>query len=198
MEKLRRLELARAYIELLKEVDDLTEEARSHLPSDPKEALKPYSRLKHLSVSLRSLQGPAEEAGVHIVKYIEERTEMLWEEMKNIMSDEFQVVLKKNNWPSLTGTLDQEWSDSFEKLLDLQTPELLTARGTVILLPMAVMTKYFVQEFRYHFMSLRPTNSQSSVSNFTQPLLYSRTTLTYHSPKYFLTGPLAPYQSGMI
>jgi RAD50-interacting protein 1 len=166
MEKLRKLELAEAYVKLLKEVNDLTVEARRHLPNDPKEALKPYTRLKQLSISLRQLQGPAEGAGVHIVKYVDDRTISLWGEMKKIMSDEFETVLKKNHWPTSPDIWSREWSDCFEKLLDLQAPELLSARGFGILLPMAVLTKTFVQQFKYHFMSERPTNSLHSVCSF--------------------------------
>jgi hypothetical protein len=164
MEKLRRLEIANSYVDLLKEVHDLTAEARKSLPRDPKGALKPYARLKQLSISLRSLQGPAEGAAGHAVAYVDKRVSSLWEEMKKIMSDEFEAVLKKTHWPASTETRTKEWSDSFEKLLDLQTPELYSAQGPVILLPMAVMTKTFVQQFRYHFMGNRPTGSTHSVS----------------------------------
>ena len=66
MEKLRRVELARSYVEMLKEVDGLTKEARSHLPANPKEALKPYTKLKELAISLQQLQEPAEGAAVCI------------------------------------------------------------------------------------------------------------------------------------
>jgi hypothetical protein len=166
MEKLRKLDLAKAYMELLKEVDDLTAEARRHLPNEPKEALKPYARLKQVSISLRQLQEPAEGAGVHVIKYVDDRAVRLWEEMKKIMSDEFEVVLKKTHWPTSTEIWSREWSDCFEKLLDLQTPELLSSREPVILLPMAVITKTFVQQFKYHFMGKRPTNSSHSVCRF--------------------------------
>jgi hypothetical protein len=164
MEKLRRLELAKSYVELLKEVDDLTAEARKSLPHAPKEALKPYARLKQLSISLSTLQGPAEGAAGHLVTYVDKRVSSLWEEMKKIMSEEFEAVLRRTHWPTSTETWTKEWSDSFEKLLDLQMPELYSAQGPVILLPMAVMIKTFVQQFRYHFMGNRPTGSTHSVS----------------------------------
>jgi RAD50-interacting protein 1 len=187
MEKLRKLDLAKAYVELLKEVDDLTAEARRHLPNDPKLALKPYARLKQLSISLQQLQEPAEGAGVHIVKYVDDRAICLWEEMKKMMSDEFEAVLKKTHWPTSTEIWSREWSDCFEKLLDLQTPELLSAREPVILLPMAVITKTFVQQFKYHFMSKRPTNSSHSVckSLVTFQFLWVFL-LTLLQPDYFL------------
>lgn len=163
MEKLRRLELANAYVELLKEVDNLTIEARNHLPDHPKEALQPYARLKQISLSLRTLQGPAEGAAGHIVVYVDKTASSLWSEMKKTMSAEFEAVLKKTNWPASSEKTNKEWNDCFVKLLDLQMPELLNAQEAVVLLPMAVMTKPFTQQFRYHFMGNKPTNSTQSV-----------------------------------
>mgnify|MGYP003622976282 CR=1 FL=1 len=164
MEKLRRLEIAESYVELLKEVDDLTAEAHKCLPHDPKEALKPYARLKQLSTSIRSLQGPAEGAAGHVITYVDQRVCSLWEEMKKIMCDEFEAVLKSTHWPASTEARTKDWSGCFEKLLDLQTPELYSAQGSVILLPIAVMAKTFVQQFRYHFMGNKPTGSAHNVS----------------------------------
>jgi len=164
MEKLRRVGIAKSYVELLKEVDTLTAEARYHLPNNPKAALKPYSLLKLLAVRLSDLQGPAEGAGVHVVTYVEQRVNSLWKEMQKIMTDEFEAVLKKIKWPSSEGQeVNKEWSESFQKLLDLQTPELVSTTGPVVLLPMAVMAKSFEQRFRYHFMGARPTSSTFTV-----------------------------------
>jgi RAD50-interacting protein 1 len=36
MKKLRQMDLAKEYVELLMEVDNLTKDARSHLPENPK------------------------------------------------------------------------------------------------------------------------------------------------------------------
>jgi hypothetical protein len=202
MEKLRRLELAKSYVELLKEVDDLTAEARKSLPLDPKEALKPYARLKQLSISLSSLQGPAEGAAGHLVTYVDKRVSSLWEEMKKIMCDEFETVLKRTHWPASAETCTKEWSDCFEKLLDLQTPELYSAQGPVILLPMAVMTKPFVQQFRYHFMGNKPTGSTHSVSQVFHVkfyiILHDRADGTPASPTFSSNGRLGQYQNGRI
>jgi hypothetical protein len=164
MEKLRRLELARSYVELLKDVNGLTIEARNHLPHCPKEALKPYARLKQISLSLRTLQGPAEGAAGHIIAHVDQTVSSLWAEMKRIMSSEFEALLKNMQWPASNRKLGQEWSDCFVKLLDLQMPELLSAQDAVVLLPIAVMTKPFILEFRYHFMGNRLTGSTQNVS----------------------------------
>ena len=166
MEKLRRVELATLYVELLKEVDELTVEARNHLPAEPKEALKPYTRLKELAITLRQLQEPAEGAAVHLVQYVENTSTSLWLQMKKIMSDEFEGVLKKSKWPEEARDPTREWIDCFDRLLDLQSPEILAAREPLILLPMGVLAKPFVQEFKFHFFSDKPTNSPQRVSIF--------------------------------
>lgn len=197
MEKLRKLELAKSYVELLQEVDNLTAEARGHLPSDPKAALKPYALLKQLSVSLGNLQAPAEGAGVHVVTYVNKRVDSLWEEMQRIMTDEFETVLKKIEWPSSVDdqTLTREWSDSFQKLLDLQTPELYNSSEPVILLPMRVMSKPFVKQFKYHFMGARPTNSSFTVCD---AIHSSFLILMKYSPTISFNGPLTLFRNGKI
>ena len=168
IEKLRRLDLANYYVEMLQEVDNLAEEAKAFLPGRPKEALKPYAKLKELSLSLRQLQAPAEEAAGHLVLYVEKRAVALWEEMNMIMLDDFERILKASNWPSKSNNITSEWKSSFEKLLELQTPEILDAKQPVVLLPMAALTKPFAQQFRYHFMGKKATNSELHPDYFLQ------------------------------
>lgn len=161
MEKLRRVEMAQLYMNLMKEVDDTTVEARKHLPSNPKAALEPYARLKELAIQLPIAQAAAEGAASHIVKYVDDTVNNLWLEMKQIMSDEFEAVLEKTKWPRqlqepvplLPEGLSQEWKDCFEKLLVLQDPEIKAAQKPVILLPISVMAKELVTQFRYHFVT---------------------------------------------
>ncbi len=160
MEKLRKLDIATAYVEMLKEIDDLAAEARLSLPQDPKGALKPYSHLKQLSMSLQTLQEPADHAGVHLVTYIDQRVESLWLEMKNIMSNSFALVLHNANWPKEARVPSKDWTECFDKLLDLQAPEFAADGPSIILLPFEVMVKPFQDRFRYHFMGSRPTNSK--------------------------------------
>ena len=159
MDKLRKVDLAKQYVELLKDVNDLVSTTRSYLPSNPKEALKPYDRLKSLSITLREKQENAEGAGVHLVNHIDQTTTRLWAEMKKIMADEFQVELTALKWPSEMGAPSKVWRDCFEKLLDLQYPELQFAKEPLILLPMAVLAKPFIQNFRYQFMSEKVTST---------------------------------------
>ncbi|TVY68690.1 RAD50-interacting protein, partial [Lachnellula suecica] len=158
IKKLQRVELARSYVELVKDVDDLVKEARRNLPQDPKEALKPYIQLKALASSLTELQGPAEGAAPHLVLHVHTTTERLWTDMKKIMMDEFESILQRSNWPEVADPPTREWSDCFEKLLDLQAPEILAAREPLALLPMEVLSKHFIQQFRFHFSGNMPTN----------------------------------------
>jgi RAD50-interacting protein 1 len=157
MDKLRKVELAKSYVEMLQVVDDLTKDARSHLPGHPKEALKPYIQLKELALSLVELQGPAEGAAPHLVRHVQNTTKRLWADMKKIMTDEFESLLRESKWPENAPGLTREWSDCFERLLDLQSPEILAAREPIVLLPMEVLCRTFVLQFRYHFFGDRDT-----------------------------------------
>lgn len=159
IEKLRRLDLATYYVEMLQEVDTLATEAKSFLPHDPKAALKPYAKLKELSLTLRHLQRDADEAAGHLVTYVEKRATALWEEMNQIMLDDFDAILTKADWPTSQAQVSPEWIAGFQKLLELQTPEILDAKKPTILLPMAALAKTFVQQFRYHFMGSKATNT---------------------------------------
>ncbi|KFY10064.1 hypothetical protein V492_05220 [Pseudogymnoascus sp. VKM F-4246] len=170
IEKLRRLDLAYYYVEMLQEVDRLANEARGFLPDHPKEALKPYARLKELSISLRRLQTPADDAAGHLVTHVEQRANILWSEMKQVMVDNFESILKKTDWPTASEAPTEAWTASFQRLLELQTPEILNApaRDPMVLLPMACLTKPFVQQFRYHFMGTKASNTKLHPAYFLQ------------------------------
>jgi len=161
MKKLHRVDLAHKYLVLLHYVDNLRWEARSCLPESPKAALDPYTKLKQLSLRLNELQLHADGAAVHLVSYVESAAVGLWDEMKKTMSDELQVVLNKRGWPNVDpdSDVDEEWLQCFEKLVDLQVPEVLYSPEVVELLPVNVMAHIFVKEFRFHFMSDRPTSN---------------------------------------
>ncbi|KAK3317862.1 TIP-1 family-domain-containing protein [Cercophora scortea] len=167
MKQLHKVDLAHKYLVLLQDVHDMRNEARSHLPQSPKAALGPYTRLRQLSTKLRTLQGPADEAAAHLVAYVESVTETLWGEMKKTMWDEMEAVLKKRNWPSVDpdSEVDEEWLECFEKLLDLQIPEVLDSPGAVTLLPVDVMAQIFIKEFRFHFLSDRATSKPETIGD---------------------------------
>lgn len=172
MKQLQRVELAYNYVSLLQDVENMRAEARAHLPADPKAALQPYSRLKQLSARLRELQAPADEAAVHLVSYVAQITESLWDEMKKTMSEEMESLLKKRSWPQgvdPTAEMDDEWLQCFEKSIELQIPEVLYTERVVSLLPIDVMVKPFAQWFRFQFMGDTPTSTPQAFGTFCVP-----------------------------
>ncbi|KFA75814.1 hypothetical protein S40288_01958 [Stachybotrys chartarum IBT 40288] len=162
MKKLQMVELAQKYLSLLQDVEALRTEARSHLPGSPTAALEPYHKLKDLSLKLRDLSG---NEALHLVDHVERVTEALWTEMKNTMSAELEAVLEKRKWPNVDtqSEMDEEWIACLEKLIDLQMPEITHSTTAVPLLPFDVMTKIFVAEFRFHFLSNKPTSKPQSI-----------------------------------
>ncbi|TDZ34934.1 RAD50-interacting protein 1 [Colletotrichum spinosum] len=171
MKKLQTIELAQKYLLLLQDVEKLRAEARSHLPESPKAALEPYSKLKQLSRRLEELSGTADEAAVHLVNHVRNVTATLWKEMKKIMSSELEAVLSKRSWPMVdpTSEMDEEWLACFEKMIDLQIPEITLSKTAVSLLPFDVMSRIFVSEFRYHFLSDKPTSKPDAIGTHCFP-----------------------------
>lgn len=168
MKKLQAVRLAQKYLSLLQDVEALRAEARSHLPASPKAALEPYTRLKELAIKLRAVPGSE---GLHLVDHIEAVAHGLWTEMKKTMSTELEAVLTKRRWPRVDteSQMDREWTACVEKLLDLQMPELVHTPGLVSLLPFDVMAKMFVAEFRFHFLSDKPTSNLQAVGSHCFP-----------------------------
>lgn len=124
MEKLRRLDVAKGYMSLILEVNQLSEDARKQIQSDPKAALVPYNKLQHLSKSLKARHEASESAAVHLVTFVEKTTSTLWDEMKNKLAGELQDVLGKMGWPTPTASLNNfpAFQKGFDKLLVLQEP----------------------------------------------------------------------------
>ncbi|KAI9829595.1 MAG: hypothetical protein M1819_006100 [Sarea resinae] len=172
MAKLRRLDVASGYVELLKEVDVLSAESRQNVKSSPEAALTPYVRLQRLVRSLRPLQTAAEGAAPHLLDHVEATTAALRQQIKDNFSAEFEALLHKLKWPdkgvAVPESLDQEWTRRIDLLLDLQQPELETgdnehegqppSAAPPILFPFEVLSKPLELRFRYHFEGDRPTN----------------------------------------
>ncbi|KAK4224557.1 RINT1-like protein [Podospora fimiseda] len=166
MKKLHIVDLAYRYLVLLQDVEIFRKEARSYLPQSPKAALEPYGKLKQLSLKLKDLQDQADGAAVHLVTYVESVAEKLWGEMKKTMWDELEAVLKKRGWPNAVdpeSEVDEEWMQCFEKLVDLQVPEVLYSPKVITLLPVDVMVQIFVKEFKFHFVGDKPTASPQAI-----------------------------------
>src|SRR3569833_551553 len=176
MKKRHRIELAQKYLVLLQDVETLRQEARSHLPQSPKAALQPYSRIKQMSNLMRELQRPADGAATHLVGYVAGIAETLWDEMKKTMWEEFDALLAKRKWPTVDVHLevDREWREGFEKLMDLQAPEVLYSHSVITLLPVDVMAQIFIKEFRYHFLSDRKTSDPQQIGDVCFPWFLDR------------------------
>ena len=176
LDQLHRAEVARSYVATLADVEAWRVEALSHLPASPKEALEPYAKIKRLASRLKELQGQADGAAVHLVSYVGSVASYLWDEMQATMAAEMEGILKARKWPvevSSESDMDAEWLGCFEKVLDLQVPEILCGSGqdkgdvaanrVVTLLPLDAMAKPFIQEFRFHFLSDRPTSKPEAL-----------------------------------
>ncbi|PUU78490.1 TIP-1 family-domain-containing protein [Tuber borchii] len=160
MEKLRRLDVAKGYVSLILQVQELSDEARKGIQKDPKLALVPYNKLQRLSKELRSRHEEMENAAVHLVDYVEKTTALLWDEMKNRLAEQFGDALNKIGWPTANADVSNVpgFAKDFEKLLALQEPEIETGLGDKPLLPMELLVKPLELRFRYHFEGDRQTN----------------------------------------
>ena len=174
--KLRRLETAQSYVNLLREAERLGPETRREFKASPQAALKPYLKIKGLASALKAAQPVAENAAPHLVNYVEKSAQSLWEQMKDAFAQDFEFVLAQIQWPhkdaSLDGTLEQEWISGVERLLDLQQPELEAraretrdslTHGQLVLLPLEIMVKPLHLRFKYHFDGDRATNKIDKV-----------------------------------
>ena len=177
MESLRKLDVAQGYTNLLAEVEDLSSKARQNFHTSPQAALEPYLRLQKLVNALKEAQPAAEDAAPHLIDHVDRTARTLWKQMKEAFGKDFEVTLKRMQWPgkdvTLKGQLDQEWADGVKKLLDLQEPELkarenqsadlIATEEPLVLLPLEVMARPLELRFKYHFEGERPTNKLDKV-----------------------------------
>ncbi|TKA69947.1 hypothetical protein B0A55_11164 [Friedmanniomyces simplex] len=182
MERLRRLDVAAGYVELLKEVDMLRGECTAQLGKSDEAALEPYRRLQRLVTALQPLQEAAEGAAPHLLDHIVRQVGSLRETIRKSFAADLEKTLKKMGWPKALETiplaLQQEWSAVMGRLLDLQRPELeKLEQGTVdrtsnfeppALLPLEVMVQPLEQRFTYHFSGKKPTNRLDKPEYFLQ------------------------------
>lgn len=172
MQKLQTVELTQRYLTLLQDAERLQAEARSHLPGSPKAALEPYTQLKEMAMKMRNAPGSNE---LHLVEHVESAAQSLWNEMKQTMYAELEAVLVARQWPRVSpdSEMDEEWLGCIEKLIELQMPEIIHSEQIVPLLPLEVMSKIFVAEFRFHFLSDKPTSAPQAVGTHCFPWFLS-------------------------
>ncbi|RAH72338.1 RINT-1 family protein [Aspergillus aculeatinus CBS 121060] len=170
IEKLRRLEISRGYMTVLKEAEELSQQALKDTGSDPRLAIQSYTRLRNISRSLHEAQPAAEGAAPHLVDYVGKLVSALREQMKSHFSQRLQGTMDRMKWPSkdlqFPNDVQLEWRENVGLLLDLQIPE-LTGRASVpehqcaeppVLLPLEVMVHPLELRFKYHFSGDKPTN----------------------------------------
>lgn len=182
MERLRKLDVAAGYVELLREVDGLRTECTNHLGKSDDAALEPYRRLQRLVTSLQPLQEAAEGAAPHLLDHFAQQVQLLRQTIQKSFADDLEKTLKKMNWPKPLQTvpmaIQQEWSTNIGRLLDLQKPELddrehatahtLPSDEPPALLPLEVLVRPLEQRFSYHFSGNKPTNRLDKPEYFIQ------------------------------
>nr|POF15292.1 rad50-interacting protein 1 [Quercus suber] len=172
MERLRKLDVAAEYVELLKEVDALKGQCVGLLEKDPDAALQPYQKLQHLVTSLQPLQEAAEGAAPHLLDHIARQVKELRLTIQKSFAKDLEGTLRKMFWPKsiefVPVGLEEEWSTNVIRLLELQRPELedreqrfaeqATNAEPPVLLPFEVLVQPLEQRFEYHFSGNKPTN----------------------------------------
>lgn len=206
MSKLRRLDAATGYVEILQEVDSLIANAQTLLHTNPQAAIADHSRLRVLLNGLHAAQPAAEGAAPHLVDQVERKVDGLYEELKKSLESALQKTLEKMSWPKkelkLVDNLVQTWRDQVEKLLDLQEADIKSEQMDrsmsvvpvpVVLLPLQVMVRPLAQRFQYHFYGDRPTNRLDKPEYF---FSHTLDLIDQHSP--FMTQLLQPVLDGHV
>ncbi|KXT13983.1 hypothetical protein AC579_8842 [Pseudocercospora musae] len=173
MARLRKLEVAAEYVELLKEVHALRQDSESKLGKDDDAALIPYQTLQQLTATLKPLQDAAEGAAPHLLDHINRVVQGLGDTIRRAFSQSLQRLLQKDklNWPKTSGiipaALEKAWAINIGRLLDLQKKELEAEEQSLgkdrrsdpsPLLPFEVLVQPLQQRFDYHFSGNKPTN----------------------------------------
>ncbi|KAL5334020.1 TIP-1 family-domain-containing protein [Aspergillus crustosus] len=170
IKKLRRLELSRGYVTLLKDAEELSKEALRVTKTQPQLAISLYSRLRNIVDLLNEAQPAAEGASPHLVDHVGQVASKLRDHLKAEFTDIFRDTLEQMKWPSkelnYPGNLKQRWADNVELLLELQIPELESHDSTSsdrsvqppVLFPLEVMVHPIELRFKYHFSGDKPTN----------------------------------------
>lgn len=201
MDKLRKLDVAAGYVELLKDVDALRLECTSQLGKSDEAALEPYKKMQRLVTSLQPLQEAAEGAAPHLLDHIARQVQDVRQTIQDSFSADLEKTLKKMDWPKATKTapmaLQQEWSMNVSRLMNLQRQELEDREhGTAnqpsgdeppALLPLEVMIRPIEQRFVYHFSGNKPTNRLDKPEYF-----LSHTTDLVSTYSGFLDSALQP------
>lgn len=174
MSKVRNLEIARGHLEVVQQMNALSNQTRSNLSSHPDASVQAYVQLRALFKRIQAAQPAAEDAAPQLVYEIEQHCKHLYNEVKDVLEDNLRKTLEQMKWPSkelnLLGNIRDKWDQQVRLLLKLQDPDLIAAFGgrdspepspivePVVLLPLEVMVQPLAARFRYHFYGDKPTN----------------------------------------
>lgn len=126
MQKLRRLDIATGYLEILQEVDQLSAQALADLKNSPRSSVAQYVRLSGIGAELKNAQPAAEGAAPHLVDHVEQESIRLGADLKKSFADALKRTLDTMTWPQRELNLSEQSISSFtnqvELLLDLQEP----------------------------------------------------------------------------
>ncbi|KAI9685280.1 MAG: hypothetical protein M1822_004653 [Bathelium mastoideum] len=168
IDKLRQLDVANGYVELLREVNTLRDRSFSQLKISDQAALEPLRQLQTLNSQLVPLQAAAEGAAPHLLDHVVRTTSALRNHIRDSFAADYEGLLKKIYWPRPDAALPtpplwQEWANCVGRLLDLQLPELESREEAmvsdpIVLLPLEVLVHPLELRFHYHFDGDKPTN----------------------------------------
>lgn len=174
MSKVRTLEIAQGYLELVQRADALNKRARESLAKEPAVSLQAYLQLRAIWNKVQEAQPGAEGAAPQLLYLLEQEVTQLYKDLKSVLANDLRQTLEVMKWPSrepnLLGNVRERWQRLVELLLDLQEPDLLKfaadkvkfdasiAPDPIILLPLETMIQPLATRFRYHFYGERPTN----------------------------------------
>jgi hypothetical protein len=168
MSKVRSLETAQGYLEMVQQMNMLSDEARSTL------SVKAYSRIRALWKHVQDAQTVAEGAAPQLVYLFEQTSKQLYATLKDALENDLRKTLEQAKWPgkelNFRQNLRQKWEEQTQLLLELQDPDWIeafadidmrsrsAAPDPVVLLPLEVMVQPLAVRFRYHFYGDKPTN----------------------------------------
>jgi len=174
MGKVRTLEVAQGYLELVQKADILSKRTKESLAKEPELSLRAYIQLRAIWNKVQEAQSAAEGAAPQLLYLLEQEVTQLYQELKNVLSTDLRKTLEVMKWPAkelnLMSDTRERWQRQVELLLELQEPDLLRfaadtlkldtgiAPDPVILLPLETMVQPLATRFRYHFYGERPTN----------------------------------------
>lgn len=207
--KLQRLEVAHGYVDQLQQADHLIAEAQRGIAVSPQHALEPYNKLRKLTQVIREQQVAVEDATPQLIHHLEEAGRKLWSNMRGTLEKDFESLLREIGWPTkdavIAGTRLERWTESYQKLVALQLPQLRSQEeirpGIPLhrlepLLPLQTLVRPLALRFKYHFSGEKPTNRldrpEYFLSHFTD-LIYAYYTFVNLYIRPTLEGCLSLY-----